>query len=126
MTERDNREAAERLFAAWERWDLDTIGSLLADDAVDGRPQSGERFVGRANIIGMYREVPGPPRIRWRSVRGGPGVWVAEGIVEYGEGPVQLVGVVELSDGLVVKADYYFAEPFAPPEARARWAEPGP
>ncbi len=126
MTERDNREAAERLFAAWERWDLDTIGSLLADDAVDGRPQSGERFVGRANIIGMYREVPGPPRIRWRSVRGGPGVWVAEGIVEYGEGPVQLVGVVELSDGVVAKADYYFAEPFAPPEARARWAEPDP
>ena len=126
MTERDSREAAERLFAAWERWDLDTIGSLLADDAVDGRPQSGERFVGRANIIGMYREVPGPPRIRWRSVRGGPAVWVAEGTVEYGEGPVQLVGVVELGHGVVVKADNYFAEPFIPPEARARWAEPGP
>ena len=82
--------------------------------------------MGRANIIGIYREVPGPPRIRWRSVRGGPAVWVAEGTVEYGEGPVQLVGVVELGDGVVVKADYYFAEPFAPPEARARWAEPGP
>jgi hypothetical protein len=114
-------EAAERLFAAWERWDLDTIGSLYADDAVDARPQSGERFVGLTNIMGMYREVPGPPQITWRSVRGGPDVWVAQGTVEYGEGPVHIVGVVELSDGAVTQADFYFAEPFEPPEARARW-----
>ena len=72
--------------------------------------------------MGMYREVPGPPEITWRRVRGGPKVWVAEGIVEYGEGPVHLVGVVEFAHGQVVRADYYFAEPFDPPEPRARWA----
>jgi len=116
-----NAEAAERLFAAWERWDLDTVGSLVAEDAVDTRPQSGERFVGRDRIMGMYREVPGPPRITWRSVRGGPQVWVAEGTVEYGEGPVNIVGIVELADGLVRHAAYYFAEPFEPPESRLRW-----
>ena len=114
-------EAAERLFAAWERWDLDTVASLVAEDAVDIRPQSGERFVGRERIMGMYREVPGPPRITWRSVRGGPAVWVAEGTVEYGEGPVHIIGVVELADGKVQQAAYYFAEPFDPPGARARW-----
>ena len=114
-------EAAERLFAAWERWDLDTVASLVAEDAVDVRPQSGERFVGRERIMGMYREVPGPPRITWRSVRGGPKVWVAEGTVEYGEGPVNIIGIVELADGAVQQAAYYFAEPFDPPEARARW-----
>jgi hypothetical protein len=112
------------LFAAWERWDLDTIESLVAEHAVDTRPQSGERFVGRANIMGMYREVPGPPTIAWRTVRGGPDVWVAEGTVEYGEGPVNLVGVVELEAGAVVRADFYFAEPFDPPASRARWANP--
>lgn len=116
-----NSEAAATLFDAWQLWDLDTIESLVADDAVDSRPQSGERFVGRANIMGMYREVPGPPRITWRRVRGGPAVWVAEGIVEYGEGPVRLVGVVEFAHGRVVAADYYFADPFDPPESRARW-----
>ena len=47
------RDTAAKLFAAWERWDLDTVGSLVADDAVDERPQSGERFVGRSNIMGM-------------------------------------------------------------------------
>jgi hypothetical protein len=113
--------AAEGMFAAWERWDLDTIGAMLAEDAVDERPQSGERFVGRANIIGMYREVPGPPQITWRSVRGGPFVWVAEGTVDYGEGPVHLVGIVEMEEARVVAARYYFADPFDPPAERSRW-----
>ena len=125
MTDADPllQEAAEKLFAAWERWDLDTIGSLVADDAIDERPQSGERFVGHSNIMGMYAEVPGPPRIRWRSVVGGPSVWVAEGIVEYGEGPVNIVGVVELAHAKVKRARYYFADPFEPPAERVRWSD---
>ncbi len=114
--------AAEALFAAWERWDLDTIATLVAEDAVDERPQSGERFIGRTNIMGMYQQVPGPPRITWRSVRGGPTVWVGEGVVEYGEGPVHIVGVVELQGAQVVAARYYFADAFDPPAERARWA----
>jgi hypothetical protein len=28
-----SREAAEKLFAAWERWDLETVGSLIAENA---------------------------------------------------------------------------------------------
>jgi hypothetical protein len=116
-------EAARKLFAAWERWDLDTVGSLVAEHAIDERPQSGERFVGRANILGMYSEVPGPPKIRWRSVLGGSSVWVAEGMVDYGEGPVCIIGVVELKDAEVVRARFYFADPFEPPEQRVRWSD---
>jgi hypothetical protein len=71
MAKHTNREAAERLFAAWEGWDLDTVESLVANDAVDRRPQSGEHFIGRANIMAMYHQVPGPPQIRWQSIRGG-------------------------------------------------------
>ena len=122
MTEQTNAEAAEKLFASWERWDLDAVESLVADNAIDRRPQSGEEFDGRANIMGMYHEVPGPPQITWRSIRGGPTVWVAQGIVEYGEGPVHIVGIVEFADAKIVRADYYFANPFDPPESRARWA----
>ena len=124
MAEGSDADAAERLFAAWERWDLEAVGSLYAEDAVDTRPQSGERFVGRDRILGMYREVPGPPRISWRSVRGGPVLWVGEGTVEYGEGPVNIIGIMEMGGGLVRRAAYYFAEPFDPPEDRARWASP--
>ena len=123
MTEADqpSRETAEKLFAAWERWDLDTVGVLVADNAIDERP-TGERFVGRSNIMGMYAEVPGPPRIRWRSIVGGLR-WVAEGIVDYGEGPVNIVGIVELADGKVNAARFYFADPFDPPAGRARWSD---
>lgn len=125
MTESDQGvgEAAEKYFAAWERWDLDTVDAFTAENAVDERPQSGERFVGRSNIIGMYAEVPGPPRIRWRSIVGGPAVWVAEGIVDYGEGPVNIVMIVELVDAEVNKARVYFADPFDPPAQRARWSK---
>jgi hypothetical protein len=125
MTNADqsSREAAEKLFAAWEQWDLDTVGSLIAEDAIDERPQSGERFVGRSNIMGMYAEVPGPPRIRWRNIVGGPTVWVAEGIVDYGQGPVNIVIIVELVDDKVNRARVYFANPFDPPAERARWSE---
>jgi hypothetical protein len=125
MTDSDQRtrEAAGNYFAAWERWDLDTVDAFTAENAVDERPQSGERFVGRSNIMGMYAEVPGPPRIRWRSVVGGPTVWVAEGIVDYGEGPVNIVMIVELVDAEVNRARVYFADPFDPPAQRARWSE---
>ena len=125
MTDSDQRvgEAAEKYFAAWERWDLDTVDAFTAENAVDERPQSGERFVGRSNIMGMYAEVAGPPRIRWRSIVGGPAVWVAEGIVDYGEGPVNIVMIVELADAEVNKARVYFADPFDPPAQRARWSK---
>jgi hypothetical protein len=122
MTEHSNQDAAEALFAAWERWDLDTVESLVASDGIDHRPQSGERFVGRANIMAMYHEVPGPPKITWERIRGGPAVFVAQGIVEYGEGPVHLIGIVEVADGTVTESDYYYAEAFEAPESRAQWA----
>ena len=59
-----DHEAAQRMFAAWERWDLETVESLVADSAVDRRPQSGEHFVGRANIMACttrFRALPRSP-----------------------------------------------------------------
>jgi hypothetical protein len=124
VSEAGNQEAAEKLFAAFERWDLATVESLIAEEAVEGRPQSGERFVGRTNIMGMLGSLPSEPQISWRTVRGGPQLWAAEGIVEYGEGPVHLIGIVEVQDGRIVKADYYFAYPFEPADWRVPFAEP--
>jgi SnoaL-like domain len=118
-----NEEAAERYFRAFERWDLETVRSLVADDAVEGRPQSGERFVGRENIMSMLHALPSVPTISWRTIRGGDSGWVAEGIVDYGEGPVHLIGVAEFEDGLMVEADFYFAYPFEPADWRAPFAE---
>jgi len=114
-----NGAAAEAYFRAFETWDLGAVESLVAEDAIEGRPQSGERFLGRDNILGMLRSLPSEPQITWRSIRGGPRAWVAEGLVEYDEGPVHLIGIAELEDGKVVNADYYFAYPFEAPDYRA-------
>lgn len=118
----DNR-AAERYFRAFETWDLATVETLLAEHVVDGRPQSGERFAGRANVMGMLGALPSIPDISWRTIRGGAGVWVAEGTVDYGDGPVNFVGIAEVEDGLVSRADFYFADPFEPADWRAPFAE---
>ena len=123
----DNRsdtdhEGVQRMFAAWERWDLKTLKSLVADGAIDSPPQSGEHFVGRANIMAMYHEVPGPPKITWRSVRGGPTVRVGEGIVECGEGPVhrpQHRGVRRREDD---QGRLLLRRAVWPPPSRSRWA----
>ena len=70
----DNEQAARSLLDAFARFDLDTYESLIAEDAVERRPQTGDRFVGRAKIIGMYRHYPAdPPVVTWeRSVAPAP------------------------------------------------------
>ncbi|MEW6581605.1 MAG: hypothetical protein AB1416_02440 [Actinomycetota bacterium] len=72
----------------------------------------------------MLHALPSVPAIRWRTIRGGGRVWVAEGTVDYGEGDVQLIRVTEFENGRMVRADYYFADPFAPADWRVPFAEP--
>lgn len=58
MPEDVNESTIGRLAAALEQWDLEEYEVVLADNAVEGRPQTRERFVGRTNIMGMYRHFP--------------------------------------------------------------------
>ena len=57
----DNEQTARALLDAFARFDLDAYESLIAEDAVERRPQTGDRFVGRAKIAGMYRHYPADP-----------------------------------------------------------------
>ena len=78
----DNEQTARALLDAFARFDLDTYESLIAEDAVERRPQTGDRFVGRAKIIGMYRHYPAdPPVVTWERIRGSGTVFVAEGTI---------------------------------------------
>lgn len=107
-----HREVVDDVLRAWADWDLDLYESVLAEDAVEQRPQTGHRLVGRANIIGMYRAYPlDPPTIRWTSLCEADGTWIAEGSVDYGGGPVELVAIIDLADDRVSGADIYFAPP---------------
>ena len=64
-----------------------------------------------------------PPR-RLRRVLVREGLWVVEGVVDYGGGrEVDFVLILELRDGKVFRETRYYAKPFEASEARARWFE---
>lgn len=52
------------------------------------------------------------------------GLWVVEGVNDYGEGRVfNVVLIIELRDGKMFRDTRYYAEPFEPPAWRAKWVE---
>ena len=52
------------------------------------------------------------------------GLWVVEGIVDYGGGWVgDFVLILELRDGKVCRETRYYADPFEASEERAQWFE---
>ena len=88
-------------------------------------PQSGERLRGRQRMKAFQEANAGsrPPR-RLRRVLVREGLWVVEGIVDYGGGrEVDFVLILELRDGKVFRETRYYADPFEAPESRAQWFE---
>ena len=90
-------------------------------------PQSGERIRGRENMRAFQEGFPNhsnPPSIRIRRVLARDGLWVAESVVDYGEGRIMHgMAILELKDGKVWRDTRYFAEPFEAPEWRAQLVE---
>jgi SnoaL-like domain len=121
-----NREAVERFFAASERGDEDVVATLVDDGMVMEWPQSGERFVGRANVLAamgaveVKPEFAGPPRLV-----GSGNVWVLMVPLRYGEDILQYVAVLEMDDGRIKHATGYWGSPFPAQESRAPFVDPG-
>jgi hypothetical protein len=95
------------------------------EDYVMEMPQSGERFRSRENMRAFQEAHPTPPAsLQVRRVLVREGLWVVEGIIDYGDGRVfDVVVISELRDGKMWRDRWYFAEPFEAPEWRARWVE---
>jgi hypothetical protein len=112
-------------FAAIGR-DEDAAASIYADDAVLEYPQGNERIRGRANIVASRRAYPGrPSSFVVQRVFGTPELRAVElTLLIEGDEPHPVVAIVELRDGLVTRERMYIAEPWDPPDHRARWAEP--
>lgn len=67
---------------------------------------------------------PNPPSIQVRRILVRDGLWVLEGVNEYGGGHVfDVVAIIELRDGKMWRDTRYYAEPFEAPEWRERWVE---
>ena len=89
-------------------------------------PQSGERFSGRDNMRAFQEAYPttSPRSLQLRRVLVKEGLWVVEGVIDYGEGQVyNVVLIFELRDGKMWRDRWYFAEPFEAPGWRAQWVE---
>ena len=93
-------------------------------DYVMEMPQSGERIRGREKMRQFQEDYPSPPTIQLRRVVVREGLWVIEGVNDYGGGRVfSLVVIFELRDGKIWRDTRYYAEPFEAPEWRAQLVE---
>jgi hypothetical protein len=129
LEEMDGQEATRFLTELLSRLDPEEeYDARHPEDYVLEMPQSGERIRGRERMREFQRAYPtdpnAPPSVRSRRVLVREGLWVAEGIAEYGGVPAfDVVLIFELRDGRMWRDRWYFAEPFEAPEWRAQWVE---
>ena len=94
------------------------------EDYVMEMPQSGERIRGREKMRRFQEAYPAPPEIQLRRVLVRKGLWIIEGVNDYGEGRIFTVLLVfELRNGKIWRDTRYYGEPFDAPEWRAQWVE---
>lgn len=145
MAARTNRDVVDRYVAALTKDDLAARDAVLADDAIEVYPQSGERFRGRANLRAIIEQYPGrdamqPPAVddvigvedRWVmspaftvvKVAGGGQAYTFMGRVKYPSGEEwHLVQLLRVSEGRIAHITSYFAAPFEAPDWRAAYRE---
>jgi hypothetical protein len=94
------------------------------EDYVMEMPQSGERIRGRDKMREFQEAYPTPPTIQLRRVIVREGLWVIEGVNDYGGGRVfSVVLIFELRDGKIWHDTRYYAELFEAPQWRAHLVE---
>ena len=101
---------------------------LRHEDYVMEMPQSGERIRGRENMLGFQKSLsqnlPNKPSIRIDRVRVRDGVWIKEGVNDYGNGlTYNSVVIYELKDGKIWRDTRYYSHPFEAPQWRSQWVE---
>ncbi len=118
-------ELAERYWDALNRQDMAALKEMYTEDAVQEWPQSGERIVGRDNIIAIDENYPGMPKATSRRITSGGDLVVAEVTLDYGgeTGTYHAVSILELRDDRIARETDYFGAPFPAPEWRAQWVE---
>ena len=127
LDEMNEREARQFLTELYSNLDPEAEYNVRHEDYMMEMPHSGERIRGRENMRAFqeaYGDHSAPPTIRIRRVLVRDGLWVKEGVNDYGEGHVLHSTVIyELKDGKIWRDTRYFAGPFEAPEWRARWVE---
>ena len=127
LDEMDEKEAHRFLTELFSNLSPEEEYALRHEDYAMEMPQSGECIKGRENMRQFqeaFADHSNPPTIRLRRVVVRKGLWILEGVNDYGEGQVfTVVAIFELRDGKVWRDTRYYAEPFEAPEWRAQLVE---
>jgi hypothetical protein len=127
LEEMDEQRARQFLIELFTNLSAEAEYETRHDDYVMEMPQSGERIRGRENMREFQRSFAdnsNPPTILLRRVTVRDGLWILEGVNDYGEGRVfTVVAIFELKDGKIWRDTRYYAEPFDAPQWRADLVE---
>jgi hypothetical protein len=89
-----------------------------------GMSQSAERIRGREKMRLFQEGCPAPPTIQLLRVVVREGLWVIDGVNDYGEGQAfTVVLMIELKDRKMWRDTRYYAKPFEAPKWRAQLVE---
>lgn len=121
VEEQQIRAALNQHWTASARGDLEAEHDIYQEDAICDYPQSGERIHGRRNLQALRGHHPAKPA-GFEVLRqlGSGALWVTEYIINYTNGPVYTVSIMEFRDGKVTHEIQYYAEPFKAPAWRAQ------
>jgi ketosteroid isomerase-like protein len=117
------RDELERHWAACDAGDQEAVHQIYHEDCVIEWPQSGERIRGRERIKALRESHPSELGFETRRILGGGELWITEYVITYDGQPVHTVSIMEFRGDKVARETHYFADPFEPPEWRARWVE---
>jgi hypothetical protein len=127
LEELDEQQATRFLTELFTNLSAEAEYETRHEDYVMEMPQSGERIRGRDTMREFQRsfgENSNPPTIHLRRVTVRDGLWLLEGVNDYGEGRVfTVVAIFELKDGKIWRDTRYYGEPFDAPQWRASLVE---
>jgi hypothetical protein len=124
LEEMDEQEAHRFLTELFSNLSAQEEYELRHEDYVMEMPQSGESIRGRERMRQFQEAYPNPPSILLRRVLVKDGLWVVEGVNDYGSGQIfTVILIIELRDGKMWRDRRYYGEPFEAPEWRAQWVE---
>ncbi len=124
LEELDEQQAQHFLAELFSHLSAEEEYQVRHEDYTLEMPQSGERIRGREKMRAFQEAYPNPPSIKIRRVLVRDGLWVVEGVNDYGgEQIYEVVLIVELRDGKWWRDTRYYANPFEAPEWRAQRVE---
>ena len=117
------REAATALWRCFDERRFRDALPLLSEKFEAHWPNTRERIVGRENFIALNESYPGDSRCTVRRVEECDDSVVTITEIRNGDAVLFAVSFFEMQDGLIVRAEEYFADNGSPPYERSQFAE---